>query len=48
MKNRNKRVIEEFGDEWTTFNYSNISKKKLKQNFDEYFNIAPTIFFSNK
>ncbi len=48
MKNRNKTVIEEFGDEWTTFNYSNISKKKLKQNFDEYFNIAPTIFFSDK
>ena len=47
MNNKNPKVIEEFGDEWTEFNYSKIDTKILKQNFEEYFDIIPNNFFSN-
>ncbi len=48
MNNKNNKVIEEFGDEWSKFNYSKINTFKLKKNFDEYFAIVPENFFSNK
>jgi 2-polyprenyl-3-methyl-5-hydroxy-6-metoxy-1,4-benzoquinol methylase len=48
MENKNNKVIQEFGDEWTIFNYSKIDKKKLKQNFNEYFSIVSSNFFSKK
>jgi len=48
MSNKNSKVIEEFGDEWTEFNYSSVDIRKLKENFEEYFNIIPDNFFSNK
>jgi len=35
MSNKNIKVIEEFGDEWTKFTYSKIDTKKLKKNFNE-------------
>lgn len=41
MSNHDERVIEEFGDEWIKFNYENMDKQKLKENFNQYFNIFP-------
>jgi len=41
MSNRNEKVIEEFGDEWTKFDHTNLNKEKLKESFDQYFSIFP-------
>ena len=41
MSNKDEKVIEEFGEEWTKFDYSSINVKKLKENFDQYFSIFP-------
>ena len=41
MSNHDEKVIEEFGDEWIKFNYENMDKQKLKENFNQYFNIFP-------
>jgi SAM-dependent methyltransferase len=41
MSNQDTRVIEEFGDEWTKFNYNEVELEKLKENFDQYFSIFP-------
>jgi ubiquinone/menaquinone biosynthesis C-methylase UbiE len=41
MSNQDKRVIEEFGDEWTKFNHLSLDKKQLKDSFDQYFQIFP-------
>ena len=41
MSNKNEKVIEEFGEEWTKFDYSSINTNKLKENFDQYFSIFP-------
>ena len=41
MSNKDEKVIEEFGEEWTKFDYSSIDTEKLKENFDQYFNIFP-------
>jgi SAM-dependent methyltransferase len=34
-------VIEEFGNEWTQFNHSQVDKEKLYQSFQQYFRIFP-------
>jgi hypothetical protein len=44
MSNKNDKVIEEFGEEWTKFNYSSIDTKKLRENFDQYFSIFLGIY----
>lgn len=41
MKNKDEKIIQEFGDEWTKFDYGNIDEKKLKENFQQYFDIFP-------
>ncbi len=41
MSNICKKVIEEFGEEWTKFDYSHIDVKKLNENFNQYFSIFP-------
>ena len=41
MSNKDEKVIEEFGEEWTKFDYSSINTEKLKENFDQYFSIFP-------
>ena len=41
MNNRDERVIKDFGEEWTKFDYSSIDTEKLKKNFDQYFSIFP-------
>lgn len=41
MTNKDPKVIHEFGEEWKKFNYSTIDKIKLKENFDQYFEIFP-------
>ena len=41
MPNKDERVIEEFGEEWTKFDYSNIEVQALQKNFHQYFSIFP-------
>ena len=41
MSNKDEKVIEEFGEEWTKFDYSSIDIEKLNENFDQYFSIFP-------
>jgi len=41
MNNRDERVIKDFGEEWTKFDYSSIDTEKLKETFDQYFSIFP-------
>ena len=41
MSNKDEKVIEEFGEEWTKFDYSSIDTEKLNENFDQYFSIFP-------
>ena len=48
MSNQDPKVIKEFGDEWTKFNYSDVELEKLKENFDQYFSIFPWWLISNK
>ena len=35
MSKKDKKVIEEFGEEWTKFDYSNIDTEKLNESFDQ-------------
>ena len=37
-----KKITEDFGNEWETYNYSKISYKKIKNAYKQYFNIFPT------
>jgi len=48
MNNKDDKVIEEFGDEWTDFNYSEIDTEKLKENFEQYFFVFPWDLISNE
>ncbi|MAJ50221.1 MAG: SAM-dependent methyltransferase [Flammeovirgaceae bacterium] len=41
MTNKDETVIEEFGDEWTKFDYGSLDEEKLEENFQQYFNIFP-------
>ena len=35
MRNKDEKVIKDFGEEWTKFDYSSIDTLKLKENFDQ-------------
>ena len=37
MSNKDEKVIEEFGEEWTKFDYSTIDNEKLKEKFRPIF-----------
>lgn len=39
--NKDNKVIEDFGDEWVKFNYDEVNKEKIHENFKEYFRIFP-------
>lgn len=41
MNNKDEKVIEEFGEEWTKFNYSSVDAEKLNEEFQRWFNIFP-------
>ena len=41
IDNKDSKVIDEFGIEWKKFNYSNLDKNILFQNFLQYFKIFP-------
>lgn len=41
MTNSDDKVIKEFGDEWTKFNYNDVDWHKLEDNFNQYFDIFP-------
>ena len=44
MNNINEKVLENFGEEWTSFDQSLLSEKEAKDLFDRYFNIFPSEF----
>ena len=39
--NKDQRVIDEFGGEWTRFRYDGIDRQKVFENFQQYFEIFP-------
>lgn len=41
MSNRDQKVVNDFGDEWDKYPQDSVSKKALKNAFDQYFNIFP-------
>ena len=41
MKNLDKKTVESFGDEWSKFDQSQMSKEEAKEIFEKYFNIFP-------
>jgi 2-polyprenyl-3-methyl-5-hydroxy-6-metoxy-1,4-benzoquinol methylase len=41
ITNKNEKVIQEFGDEWTKFDHGTLDKKKLEESFQQYFKIFP-------
>ena len=40
MKNKVEKVIEDFGNEWTSYSQEEISPEELRHSFDEYFSIV--------
>jgi len=40
-KELSKKVIQDFGKEWNSFDYNNIDKKKIEEQFHSYFSIFP-------
>jgi len=41
MNNWDEKVIDDFGEEWTQFNYTKVDYQKLQDNFLQYFSIFP-------
>lgn len=41
MKNLDKKTVESFGDEWSKFDQSQMSKEEAKEIFEKYFSIFP-------
>ena len=41
MKNIDKKVVEDFGNEWSHFTQSTLTADELKSAFDQYFHIFP-------
>ena len=41
MSNIDKKVVNDFGDEWEYFDHSGISPTKLEDSFDQYFHEFP-------
>ena len=39
--NKDEKVIEDFGEEWTKYDYTNLDKENLFENFQQYFDIFP-------
>ena len=39
--NKDEKVIKDFGEEWTKYDYTNLDKEKLFENFQQYFDIFP-------
>ena len=44
--NLEKKVIQDFGDEWNNFDQSSIKDYDLRKAFNQYFNIFPKSHFS--
>ncbi len=41
MSNKDQKVVNDFGDEWDKYPQNSVSKKSIKNAFDQYFNIFP-------
>ena len=41
MKNKDQKVINDFGNEWKTYNQRDIDSKEIKELFNHYFSIFP-------
>ena len=46
--NKNNKVIEEFGEEWTKYDFTNFPKKDTYETFKQYFDIFPWDQISEK
>jgi len=44
--NYDPKVVNDFGNEWKTFDQSNLDESELKSHFDQYFKIFPTNILS--
>ena len=41
ISNKDEKVIREFGEEWTKFDFSSIDIEQINEVFDQYFSIFP-------
>ena len=41
MQNIDKKVVDDFGEEWSKFSQSIISESDLKKSWSQYFSIFP-------
>ena len=48
MKNTNKKIIDDFSDEWKKFDQSKLDNNELKSIFEDYFNIFPFHLINKK
>ncbi|MDB9897702.1 class I SAM-dependent methyltransferase [Gammaproteobacteria bacterium] len=48
MNNKDSKVIEEFGEEWSRYKYDSIDQAKLMENFEQYSSIFPWHIISNQ
>lgn len=46
--NKNKKVIQEFGEEWSKYDFTNFAKDDLFESFQQYFDIFPWELISKK
>ena len=47
MKNIYEKIVEDFGEEWSTYNQSSITNEELKQAWNQYFEMFPFKELSN-
>jgi len=47
MKNIYEKIVEDFGEEWSTYNQSSITNEELKQAWNQYFEMFPFEELSN-
>jgi SAM-dependent methyltransferase len=46
--NKNDRVIKEFGEEWTKYDFTNRAEEKIFESFQQYFDIFPWALISQE
>ena len=46
--NKNNKVITEFGEEWTKYDFNDYAKEKIFKSFQQYFDIFPWTLISKE
>ena len=46
--NKDEKVIKDFGEEWTKYDYTDLDKENLFENFQQYFDIFPWALISHE